>query len=126
MAYRCVVSPVDESLAAIAVAREVLIETSSSGKTVSTVIWVARSGEDLFVRSVNGDGGRWYQRVLANPEVALVADDVRVEFLAMPAADPESVARASAGLAAKYSGRSLERMLDPGVLHTTMRLAPRR
>jgi hypothetical protein len=86
---------------------------------------VVVEGGDVFVRSVRGDGGRWYQRAVADPEVALIVGDHRYRFTAQPASDPESVKRTSDALRAKYRpGRSLDNMLLPQVLGTTLRLVP--
>ncbi len=49
----------------------------------------------------------------------------RFEFTAVPANDPDSVESASEALRQKYRGRSLENMLLPETLGTTMRLEPR-
>jgi hypothetical protein len=81
--------------------------------------------EDVLVRSVRGESGRWYQRALANPAVALIVGDTRLEFRAVPASDDVSVERASEALRRKYRvGRSLDAMLVPGVLGTTLLLQP--
>ena len=114
-----------EDLDLLAAAQEVEIETRSGDGVYRTVIWVAAENEMLYVRSVLGDVGRWYQRALADPEVALIVGDSRVAFRALPAADDESTKHASAGFVRKYpKGRSLDAMILPEVLHTTLRLEP--
>ncbi|MGB7860869.1 MAG: DUF2255 family protein [Acidimicrobiia bacterium] len=106
-------------------ADEVFIETRSAESTYRTVIWVAADRDTLYVRSYRGDSGRWYQRALADSDVALTLDDIRVEFTAVPAVDDVSIERASEGFVRKYpAGPSLDGMVAPGVLHTTMRLEP--
>ena len=105
--------------------REVEIETRAGGRSYRTIIWVVADAEDVFVRSVRGDAGKWYQRALSNPEVDLVLGDQRSTFVAVPAPDDESVERASAGFIQKYPpSRSVEAMIQADVLHTTMRLDP--
>lgn len=114
-----------EDLESIARAREVVIETRSGDRVFRTVIWVVVDDEDVFVRSVRGEAGRWFQRALAQPEVALGVGADRFQFTATAADDPESVDRVSEGLRRKYSpGRSLDAMLRLEVLGTTLLLEP--
>ena len=117
--------PSAEDLDLLATAKEVTIETRSGDHVYRTVIWVVADNETLYVRSVLGDSGRWYQRALTNPEVALTVGDTRVVFRAIPATDDESVMNASEGFLRKYpKGRSLDAMVVPEVLYTTLRLEP--
>ncbi|MEX1126660.1 MAG: DUF2255 family protein [Acidimicrobiia bacterium] len=112
-----------EDLTLIAGANEVVVETRSGDRVVRTVIWVVVDGEDVFVRSVLGRAGRWWQRALAEPEVTLSVGDIRFRFTATPVTDPESVERTSEGFRRKYrKGRSLDAMLRPEVLDTTLLL----
>lgn len=114
-----------EELELIAAAREVVIETRSGDRVFRTVIWVAVDDEDVYVRSVRGGAGRWYQRALAEPDVTLRVGDNRFRFTALSATDAESVERASEGLRHKYpKGRSLDSMLRIEVLDTTLLLEP--
>jgi hypothetical protein len=108
----------------IAQAREVLIETKRGDRIYRTVIWVVVDEGEVFVRSVRGDVGRWYRRATVEPGVALRVGDDRFDFEAMPADDPESIERVSEALRQKYRGRSLEMMLMPETLETTLRLDP--
>jgi hypothetical protein len=109
----------------IATAREVLIETRDGEKTRRTIIWVVVDNGDVFVRSVRGPAGRWYRRALTDPEVALVVAGDRYRFTASPATDEDSVSRTSEGFKLKYGkGRSVDAMVVPEVLDTTLRLIP--
>ena len=109
----------------IAEAREVEIETNADGRTYRTVIWVITDGDDVFVRSVRGNAGKWYQRTVANPDVALLLGDRRADYVAVPASDDESIGLVSARIREKYPpSRSVDAMVHPDVLHTTMRLDP--
>jgi hypothetical protein len=114
-----------EQLQEIGDAREVVIETKRGDRLIGTVIWVVVGGEDVYVRSVRGESGRWYQRAVADPDVALRVGDARFEFTAVPANDPDSIESTSEALRRKYQGRSLENMLLPETLSTTLRLEPR-
>jgi hypothetical protein len=105
--------------------KEVHIETHEGSGVYRTIIWVVVDEGEVFIRSVRGDKGRWYQRALANPNVALLAGEVRIQAVAIPAPDPESVERVNQGLRDKYRpGGSLDAMLRSEVLGTTMRLDP--
>jgi hypothetical protein len=103
----------------------VVVETRSGGRTIGTIIWVVVDDGEVFVRSVRGESGRWYQRALADPEVTLRVGDDRPRFRAVPADDAASVERVSQALRRKYPpGGSLDRMLRPEVLGTTLHLEP--
>jgi hypothetical protein len=109
----------------IGVAREVLVETRRGQRTYRTIIWVVVDAGEVFVRSVRGESGRWYQRALADPEVALLVDGKRFGFLARTANDPDSIRRTSEALRLKYApGCSYDSMVRPEVLDTTLRLDP--
>lgn len=114
----------EDELDAIHTTKEPLIETRAGGRVYRTVIWAVVADGKVYVRSFLGDDGKWYQRALADPAVALVIGDVRIPFRAVRADDEASVAAASAGLRAKYRGRSLDSMVRPEVLHTTLWLEP--
>jgi hypothetical protein len=102
--------------------REVRIVTRAGSRTYRTIIWIVVDGAEVFVRSVRGTRGKWYQRAVANPEVLLEVGSSQLDAYAVPAADPVSVERTSEALRRKYRGRSLEAMLVPETLETTMRL----
>lgn len=116
-----------DELAAMDAAREVRIETySADGRAHRAVIWIVVDGDRVFVRSVRGAAGRWYQRALADPRVRIIVGDMSIEAVARPASDDPSVEATSAGLRRKYRpGRSLDSMLVAHVLPTTLRLEPR-
>jgi hypothetical protein len=108
--------------------REIEIETSQApGAPVHrTTIWAVEDGGDVYIRSLKGDGGRWYRELTANPEAVVRVGAEAVHVRALPAADDESIERASDGLRRKYSdSRALQSMLEEGILHTTLRLEPR-
>jgi hypothetical protein len=104
---------------------EVDIETRSPKGTVHVLpIWVVVDGDDVFIRAVRGPKSRWYRELMARPG-ALVANGKRIPVRAIAAADSASVKRASDGYRKKYrKGGSLDSMLVPSVLPTTVRLEP--
>jgi len=114
-------------LAAIAEREEIEIETGGR----RTIIWIVVDGSDVYLRSVRGERGRWYQDLLAEPKAAIhfrgkpKLPPVAVRGVHAP--DPESVAACSRALEQKYArqGSSLKAMLLPKVLPTTVRLEPR-
>ena len=105
--------------------REVDVETRSPKGTRHAVpIWVVVDGDDVFIRTYRGPKSRWYLELLAAPG-ALVVDGTRIPVRAVAAADNASVKRASDGYRKKYrKGSSLDSMLVPSVLPTTLRLEP--
>jgi hypothetical protein len=116
-----------EDLEAIDAAEEVRIETQApDGPTHRTTIWIVVRDGEVFVRSVNGEDGRWYQEAKANPAVAIHVDRRRLPATAIPADDPDSIDRVSAALSEKYGdqGASFRSMLQPHTLPTTLRLEP--
>ena len=106
-------------------AKRVVIETRSGDRSIGTIIWVVVDDGEVFVRSVRGESGKWYRRVLADPEVTLRVGDERLPFRPVAAADPDSVKRVSEALRRKYQpSGSLDSMLRPETLETTLRLEP--
>jgi len=103
---------------------EVKIETrSATGDVHRTIIWVVVEGEDVFIRSVRGETARWYREALTHPDVGLEADGRRLAVRVAAAADPDSVERSTAALAAKYSADpALRMMVRPRALPTTLRV----
>jgi hypothetical protein len=107
---------------------EIDIETSRpDGGTRSTTIWVVVVDGRVFVRSVRGDRGHWFQAALDDPEsIVLLVDRRAIPTGAQLATDETSIERCSAGLRAKYArDPSLRSMLRPQVLETTLLLEPR-
>jgi hypothetical protein len=87
-------------------------------------IWIVVDGGDVFIRAVRGPRSRWYRELVAGPG-AVVVNRKRIPVRAIAAADGVSVKRASDGYRKKYrKGGSLDSMLVPSVLPTTLRLEP--
>jgi hypothetical protein len=81
-------------------------------------------GEDVFIRTYRGPTSRWYREIIAGPG-ALVVNGQRIPVRAIAAPDSASVKRVSDGFRKKYrKGSSLDSMLVPLVLPTTLRLEP--
>lgn len=101
------------------------IETTAEGKTFRTMTWVVVDDGAVYVRSYRGEAGRWYQRALADPEVALIDGDTRVEARAVRIGDDQQIAAVSEGFVAKYgTNQWVDSMVVPDVLGTTLRLDP--
>ena len=114
----------EADLAAIAQAEEVKIETRAADGTVHrTIIWIVEQDGELYIRSVNGPGARWYREATADTAIALAVDGRRIEAHVVPATDPASIEACSAGLKRKYNGDfSLGSMLEAETLPTTLRV----
>lgn len=116
----------EADLSAIAGAEEVRIETrAADGAIHRTIIWIVERDGQLYIRSVNGPGARWYREASADTAIALLVGDRRYEAHVVPATDPASIEACSAGLRAKYKADySLASMLQEDTLPTTLRVVP--
>jgi hypothetical protein len=105
-------------------AKTIRIETSRpDGPVHSTIIWAVVEDGDVYVRSWRGPGARWYREAVANPDVEIQVRKERMPARAVPATDPDSVARASRGLERKYAGDpAAKSMVRDEILDTTLRL----
>ena len=114
-------------LAALEATEEIRIETRAAADAPvhRTIIWVVTNGPDAFVRSVRGTSARWYREVIAHPELIVRVGATVLQARAVPATDPDSIARVNAGLVAKYTGiDGFEPMLVPDIFDATLRLEP--
>jgi hypothetical protein len=112
----------------IASVEEVDIETTRGGGAPvhRTTIWAVTGDGQVYVRSLNGEDGRWYRELMANPDAVLHVEDEAVPVRAVLAADPESVERATRGFNEKYAGSPyLHTMVRHEIAPTTVRLEPR-
>ena len=103
------------------------IETRSpKGTTHSVPIWIVVVDGVPYVRSVRGPQGRWYRELLARGEGAVVAGEIHTPVKATRDSTTVAIEAVSAALRKKYSrsGQSLQSMLRPDVLDTTVRLDP--
>jgi hypothetical protein len=84
----------EDDLALIRAAEEIQIETQApDGPARRTIIWIMVDADDVYVRSVRGETGRWYREAMANPAVAIHVDGRRLAATAIPATDPDSIDR---------------------------------
>lgn len=116
----------DSDLDLLATTKEIRVEThSQSGEVHKTIVWpVVRDGA-VYLRSYKGPNGRWFREASADPDITLLFDRRRVPARAVPATDAASVEACSAALRDKYPrSYSLEAMLVPEVLSTTLRIEP--
>jgi hypothetical protein len=108
-------------------AEEVEIETRRrTGEPRRTIIWIVTAGGRIYVRSVRGPSGRWYQRLRSTPDGAIHVAGTRTPVRAVPVDDAAEIERVSEALRRKYAGHgtSLTNMLRPETLPTTLRLEP--
>ena len=108
---------------------EVYIETrgDADSREHRTIIWVVVVGSEVFVRSVHGREGRWYQRISTHPEGALLVGDARVSVSAASATDDETVDAVSAAFRSKYEEAwpgPTAGIVRPETLPTTLKLSP--
>src|SRR5947209_6819294 len=110
----------------LATTEEIEIETrSATGRTHRTIIWVVVVDHQVYVRSVGGSRGRWYQEIVANPDAAIHVDGQRLAVQAVPVTDEAIISRASGEILRKYRGdSSANSMVRPETLPTTLRLEP--
>src|SRR5215203_2557309 len=82
-----------ETLRLLDETKEVYIETRRDGDSPEhrTIIWVVVVEDEVFVRSVRGQRGRWYREISSNPEGAMHVEDDRIPVHATPATDEPTV-----------------------------------
>ena len=105
--------------------QEVAIRTEKH-PTSAVVIWVVAADDEVFVRSVRGDKGRWYRDLAAGGSATLEFAGRRLAVQALPASDTDAIARASREYLRKYHPSPYaQAMVRVEVLPTTLRLEPR-
>ncbi|MBO0712754.1 MAG: DUF2255 family protein [Acetobacteraceae bacterium] len=114
-----------ETLHLLGSAQEVTIRTEKHPQA-AVPIWVVVAGGDVYVRSVRGEKGRWYQDLKAGSAATLEIQGRRIPIQSMPATHTGSVERASRAFQIKYRGSPyVASILRTEVLPTTLRLEPR-
>jgi hypothetical protein len=110
----------------LANAEEIRLETHSlTGRTHRTIVWVAVEGQDVYVRSVRGRQGRWYQEFTANPHGAVEVEGEHLAVQAVPVTDEATISRVSDAYLRKYrQSPYVNSIVEPRTLPTTLRLDP--
>jgi hypothetical protein len=91
-------------------------------------IWVARHGDDLYVRSVKGPTGAWFRGAQARHEGHIRAGGVKkdVTFVEVDAALNAEIDRAYRTKYRPYAASIVNSVLTPRARSATLRLVPRR
>jgi hypothetical protein len=112
----------------LAQTEEIQIETRRPGAGSPahyTTIWVVVAGDDVSVRSVRGNAGRWYQEIKANPRAVVHINGQRIQVRAVPVTDNTMIARVSDAYQRKYQGfAEMPSMVRNEILPTTLCLEP--
>lgn len=114
-------------LADIGGANELRIAPRRRGGTLqpSRIIWVVRHGDEVYVRSVNGADGAWFQGVQATRAGHISAGDVDTDVL-LEDADHALDDELDEEYRRKYgrSSTAVDRITSPEARSTTIRLVP--
>ncbi len=114
----------DEELAAIAGANELTVAPLRDDGTRQSprIVWVVRRGDDVYIRSVNGDEGAWFRSVQAHHAGHISAGGLEVD-VSFEDADHDLDEGINEEYWRKY-GRSsaVERITSPKAQATTLRI----
>jgi hypothetical protein len=114
----------DEELAAIARANELTEAPLRNNGTVRgrRIVWVVRRGDDVYIRSVNGDEGAWFRGVQAHHAGHISAGGLEVD-VSFEDADHDLDDATNEEYRGKY-GRSsaVEHITSPKAQATTLRI----
>jgi hypothetical protein len=114
-----------DTLRALRDVREVRIRTDKHLRS-AVVIWVVVADDEVFVRSWLGAKGSWYRDLASGGLATLEFDERRLKVQAIPASEPDAVARASREFLRKYQPSThAQEMVRSEILPTTLRLEPR-
>ena len=82
--------------------------------------------DQVFVRAIPTSEANWYHEVHENSAVTIDDNGRRLEAIAIPVHDADSINRADAALKAKYASEpDLDTLLAPAAAVWTVRLDPR-
>ena len=90
-------------------------------------VWIVRHGDDLYVRSVRGRIGHWFQGTQERHEGRIRAGGVQQDVTFVDAANDinDQVDAAYRAKYRRYAGRILNSVLTPEARTTTIKLVPR-
>ena len=90
-------------------------------------IWVARSGDDLYVRSVGGRAAHWFRGTQERHEGRIRAGGVQQDVAFVDAGHDidDEVDAAYRAKYRRYAGNILNSVLTPEARTTTIKLVPR-
>ena len=90
-------------------------------------IWVVRSGDDLYVRSVNGRGSAWFRGVQTRYEGHIRAGGVNKDVTFVEESDSSINDQIDTAYVTKYRRYAsiANSMVTPEVRSTTIKLVPR-
>lgn len=120
-------SAAEAKLWKIAESDEVQIETRRDEQSPShrTIIWIVPTKDGVYIRSVNGGRGRWYQEAVANPQVTIHRGREQVLARVEHETNDKVIQEVSAAYDEKYRERwpkDTDSMLRKGILSTTLHL----
>lgn len=108
---------------------EVEVETSAAGPLARcrSTIWIVVVGEEVFVRSVNGEQGHWYQALTQRAVGKLCTEDRHIPIRAERISETELQQQVSEAYLRKYAQYpdDVAWMVGPTAAPTTLRLRPR-
>lgn len=118
-----------DDIAKIGAAEEVQIASLGPDGTLRkpVTVWVVRHGDDLYVRSVKGRSGHWFQGTQESHEGRIRAGRVQQDVTFVDA-DHDIADEVDAAYRAKYrryAGSILNSVLTPEARSTTIKLVPR-
>lgn len=124
------VSPAGEGLLwKLAESDEVEIETRRDARSPvhRTTIWIVPTKDGVYIRSVRGKRGRWYQEAVANPHVVIHLGRQKAAARAEPERKAALIKEVTDAYLEKYGERwpnETKSMLRESTLPTTLRLTP--
>ena len=117
-----------DDLARLGSADEIQIAPEKDDGTLRspTTIWIVRSGEEMYVRSVNGPDGHWYRTAEGTHRGQIRVDGATKDVAFVDETDPTVNEQVDAAYMAKYGSTPyVEPMIRPGPRDTTLKLVPR-
>ncbi|MFE9812308.1 DUF2255 family protein [Streptomyces sp. NPDC005227] len=119
---------IESALERISAAEELDLASARTDGTLRdpVTMWVVRSGDHLYVRSVKGTDGPWYRGTQSRHEGRIEAGGVRQD-VTFHQADPGEYAGVDAAYREKYGRYTsiVEHVLTDAARASTLRLDPR-